>query len=341
MLIDTHTHVVPDTFPTNKNNSLWPIMKHSSKGTADVMINNSNFRTISDKAWSVPDRLSEMDKNQVTQQVLSPMPELLSYWFTDNDGDQICDYINDFIASMVTQNPERFIGLGIVPLQNIEMAIRSLKKIKALGLKGVEIGSNINGLSLGDKRFFPFFKELESLDLCVFIHALHPTFAERITTSQNSLPTAINAIGFPTDVGLTAASLITSGLLEKQKDLRILLSHGGGTLPSILPRLNHAWSRTWNELSEDNEGANNLLRENLPNSPLSYGRSFFYDTLVFHKKTIEYLIELLTVDSLTIGTDFPFLKTETPVGKTINSMALQDLDLQKIQMLNAQKWLKV
>jgi hypothetical protein len=102
------------------------------------------------------------------------MPELLSYWLPLDDALPLTRHVNDTIAAMVARAPDKFIGLGGVPMQDPDMAARELERLMRDGFRGVELGSNINGAPLGDPKFDVFFAAAEELGAAVFVHALHP-----------------------------------------------------------------------------------------------------------------------------------------------------------------------
>jgi aminocarboxymuconate-semialdehyde decarboxylase len=338
MLIDMHAHIVPERFPPagqRASAGRWPSMDHFESGRARVMIAGNNFRTVTSQCWDMNRRIEDMAREGVDAQVLSPMPELLSYWFTPQDGLEMCRCLNDVIANMVQAVPSRFHGLGVVPLQDPDLAARELTEVKARGLLGVEIGSNINGVSLGDERFLPFFQEAERLGLSVFVHALHPTFTDRIIGPD----AAVNAVGFPTDTGLTIASLITSLTLERCPRLRVAVSHGGGSFAFILPRMENAWARTWNGEPPAPDAPETPLRDLLPKSPAAYAKTLYYDTLLFDRRAIRYLMEMVGLGQLLVGTDYPFAEREQPVGKTLRTMGLSDQDLETITSSNCLRFL--
>src|SRR5579864_5833955 len=224
MILDLHAHIVPEQFPKS-NIDRWPSMDHIAPDRANVMISGKNFRTVRNVCWDHAVRASEAQKEGADAQAISPMPELLSYWFTPKDGLDMARYVNEQIANMCHAAPERFYGLGMVPLQDPELSAKELAPMKRAGLLGVELGSNILGKSLGEEQFLPFFQEAEKQGLAVFVHALHPTFTDRFPERL------INAIGFPTEGGLNIGSMIASGLVERCPNLRLAFSHGGGTFP--------------------------------------------------------------------------------------------------------------
>jgi len=331
MILDLHTHIVPERFPASSVER-WPSMDHFEPGQAHVMIAGRNFRTVNDQCWSHSRRMADLQQEGADGQVVSPMPELLSYWFSPSDGLDMARYVNDQIAKLVQASPRHFYGLGMVPLQDPDLAARTLGEVKAAGLLGVELGSNILGKSLGEEGFLPFFQEVQKQDLAVFVHALHPTFTDRFPATEQ----LINAIGFPTDTGLSISSMIASGLLDKCPNLRLAFSHGGGTFPFFLPRFQNAWSATWNE---EPPPGRTPLRELLPRSPVEYARTLFYDTLLFDARAIRYLIDVVGIRQVTVGTDYPFIAREQPVGKSLRSLGLSDEDWEQVSCGNCLRFL--
>jgi aminocarboxymuconate-semialdehyde decarboxylase len=264
------------------------------------------------------------------------MPELLSYWLPLADAKAMAECLNDYIARMVQAAPGRFYGLGMVPLQDPHAAAAALEGLRAQGLHGIEVGSNVLGSSLGEPRFLPFWQSVESAGLAVFVHALHPTMTDRFTGPEQ----VVNAVGFPTDTGLTIASLITSGTLQACPHLRLAFSHGGGSFPFLLPRLENAWSGAWNEGEPLVAGAQpSELRRALAESPATYARRLYYDTLLFDRRAIRYLLDIMGPGQLTIGTDYPFFPRERPVGATLRSLGLGDASLRQVESTNALRFL--
>ena len=224
-------------------------------------------------------------------QVISPMPELLSYWLSPTDGSQLVRFLNEQIASMVNESGGKILGFGAVPLQDLTLAIKELHYIKySLGLSGVEVGSNINGVVVGDPKLNPFFEACVALDMPVFVHALRPTGMDRLVG-----PAPLHQVlAYPTDVGLAAASVLTGNLMHRYPKLRIAFSHGGGTLAMLLPRLQQAMS------------VFPALRESVHSSPLEQVRTLYFDTLVFDTQTLRQLVHTFGSSQLMIGTDYPF-----------------------------------
>jgi aminocarboxymuconate-semialdehyde decarboxylase len=325
-VIDIHTHVVPENFPPYRGKGEhvpWPSMTDAHACHRHVMISGKLYRTVSDGSWSVPRRIEQMSEMRVTCQVLSPMPELLSYWLPLDDAKVLIRYLNEQIAEMCAAAPERFVGLGCVPLQDSDSAIDELEFVlKTLRFAGVEIASHVNGVSIGDSRFEPFFATAERLGAAVFVHALRPAGQERIV---GAFPE--QAVCFPGDVALACASMITGGIASRHPSLRIAFSHGGGTMSILMPRLVHAWNMF------------PKAKESLHESPATIARRFFYDELVFEPKAIRFLVETFGERQILVGTDYPFALGDWTPLKTLEKTGLDEKVLAGITSANARRFL--
>ena len=325
-VIDVHTHIVPESFPPYRGKGRdvpWPSMAEAHACHKHVMISGKLYRTVSDGSWSVPRRIEQMSEMGVTRQVLSPMPELLSYWLPLDDAKAMIRYLNDEIARMVQAAPERFVGLGCVPLQDSDSAVRELEFVrKDLGLAGVEIASHVNGVSIGDARFEPFFAAAERLGAAIFVHALRPAGQERIV---GAFPE--QAVCFPGDVALACASMITGGIASRHPKLRIAFSHGGGTMSILMPRLVHAWNMF------------PKAKESLPESPATIAKRFYYDELVFEPRAIRFLVETFGQTQIVVGTDYPFALGDWTPLDTLQKAGFEKSVLAAITAGNAKRFL--
>jgi aminocarboxymuconate-semialdehyde decarboxylase len=325
--IDVHAHVIPEHFPSYIGSKLppdWPSMALAHECHKNVMIAGKNYRTVSDKCWDVSKRIADMPSMGMALQVVSPMPELLSYWMDAKDAQQLLRYTNDQIGVMVAESNGALLGLGAVPLQDMDSAIRELERVmKILGLVGVEVGSNINGRPIGAPEFEPFFAACVRLGAAVFVHAIRPAGMERLIG-----PAPLQQVlGYPTDVGLAAASVITSNLMQQHPTLRIAFSHGGGTLAMLLPRLQQGW---------DTFAA---LKESVTVSPAEQARQLFYDTLVFDESTLKHLVSTFGASQLMMGTDYPFNFHDRTPAERIKAAGFDAATQQQLLSGNAQTFL--
>lgn len=329
--IDVHAHVVPAHFPAYLGRTVpapWPTTAEAPDAHGlchrHVLVNGKHYRTVSEKCWSAPRRLADFDAMGLAAQVVSPMPELLSYWLELADARPLIRFLNEHTAALCAESGGRLLGLAAVPLQDVDAAIAELRHaVQALGLAGVEIGSNVNGVAIGDARFEPFFAACVALDVPVFVHALKPAGMERLVG-----PAPLQQVlAYPTDVGLAAASVITGGLLQRLPALRLAFSHGGGTLAMLLPRLQQGWQ------------VFPALAESIAEAPTAQARRLFFDTLVFDAPTLRHLAETFGADALMLGTDYPFNFHERRPVERLAEAGFDAATRDALAFGNAQRWL--
>ena len=325
--VDIHTHVVPENFPAyagSGSGTSWPSMAPAHACHRHVMISGSVFRTVPDKCWDGKTRIVDMNALGIERQVLSPMPELLSYWMDGRDAAVLTRHLNEEIARLVHDNPDRFSGLGAIPLQDIDLAIAELDyAVNRLGLAGVEIGTNINGTPIGAPEFEPFFAAAANWGAAIFVHPLRPSGMDRLVG-----PALLEQVlAFPCETGLAAASLLTGGTLARHPSLRIALSHGGGSFSALATRLNHAWS------------ISPALREIMHDAPLETARRFYFDHLVYNPDVLRQQIALFGVTQTMIGSDYPFvIQEQDPLQRILElGFAAETQDL--LCRGNAMRWL--
>jgi aminocarboxymuconate-semialdehyde decarboxylase len=324
--IDIHTHVVPEKFPAYAGAGRdvpWPSMAPAHACHAHVIIQGKNYRTVHQSCWLAEDRVKDMDALSIRVQCLSPMPELLSYWLPVKDAQVLIRYVNDSIAEMVARFPKRFLGLGGVPLQDVDLAIRELEYlVKDLKFPGVEIASHIDGVTIGDARFEPFFAAAEKMGAAIFVHALRPAGQDRIVG-----PISEQAVCFPGEIGLAVASMITGGMAERHPKLRIAFSHGGGVTSILMGRLDRAWDIT------------PKLQEALPQKPGAYAKRFFYDTIVFDPANLGHILQAFGTSQILAGSDYPFAMGEPDPVKFVRGSGLEAGVLQAVLKDNAERFL--
>ena len=326
--IDIHTHIVPAEFPAyagKHGGAQWPHMASAHDcHHKNVMIDGKNFRTVSDECWDVERRAEAMAQMGIARQVLSPMPELLSYWLPLDDALPLVRHVNDTIAAMVASAPDRFIGLGGVPMQDPDAAARELERLMRDGFRGVELGSNVNGAPLGDPRFEIFFAAAEELG-AADVRACsasgrqgahcRPAWTDglyRLSTGNRRLP---------------SRRLMTGGTLTRHPRLRLAFSHGGGAFASILPRLAQGW-----KIKPE-------FAERIGVSPHEHARRLYYDTLVYDSATLRHLIDTFGMRQLCIGTDYPFDIHERKPVEAVAALKLSDDDVKLLHHDNAARFL--
>ena len=314
MLIDMHAHVIPDRLPPAEGRDGWPHWEGTPGSGGRLVMGAGQGMAAADMYWNVDARLANMAAHGVDAEAISPLPTFLNYRLSPSVGLDLCRHVNDFVLGLCHAQPKRFYGHGVAPLQDPELAAKELAAIKASGLKGVEIASNVNGASLGEDKFLGFFQEAERQGIAIFVHGLAPTFSERLG------PGAGGSFGIAAEIALAGVSLVANGVLEKCPNVRIALSHGSGGFPLLLTRGQFFVTGAWNEGPRQPNALGGGYT--LPKTPIEYARRFFYDSLVFDQRAIRYLVDMLGAERLMIGTDHPAMVREEPVGKTLRMLDL-------------------
>lgn len=293
---------------------------------ACMMKGDKLFREVEENCYDEKARLKEMEETEVNVQVLSTIPVLFNYWAKPADGLETSRFLNDHIADTVAGYSKQFIGLGTVPMQDVDMAIKEMERcIKELKMPGLEIGSNINNINLGDKRFFPFYERAESLGCALFIHPWQMMGEEYMP--EYWLPWLV---GMPAETSRAICSLIFSGVLEKFPLLRLAFAHGGGSFPGTIGRIEHGFNVRPDLVAKDNAI-----------NPRNYIGNFWIDSLVHDEHTLQFILEVMGEDRICLGSDYPFPLGEHHPGKLVESMRLADGVKEKLLAKNALAWLNL
>jgi aminocarboxymuconate-semialdehyde decarboxylase len=213
--------------------------------------------------------------------------------------------LNDHIASVVARNPARFVGLGTLPMQAPELAVRELERcVKELGLAGVQIGSHINDWNLDEEALFPVYEAAESLGAAIFVHPWEMMGREKMP--RYWLPWLV---GMPAETSLAICSVLFGGVLERFPNLRFCFAHGGGSFPATIGRIEHGF-----RVRPD------LVQVNTRIEPREFLPKLYFDSLVHDADVLRYMIKLLTPDRIMLGSDYPFPLGEHHPGSLIESM---------------------
>lgn len=307
MRVDFHTHYIPKHFPDmaeKYGDQGWPALLHTGLCQAEIYNAGKHYRSIDERSWEPERRIKDMDAEGIDIQVLSPIPVTFAYRFPAHAVLELAQYQNDEIACAVRIAPDRFIGLGTVPLQDPELAANEVRRVVTkLGLAGIEIGTVVEGKNLDDPALEPFWQTCEQLGAAIFVHPATVLAPERINKYR-----MLYSVGYTTETGIAAAAIVMSGLLDRHPMLRICLSHGGGTFPWLLPRLD----QTWNVFDDVKAGTSH--------KPSETAKLLTYDTLTYDTHNVRLLIERVGADRLVMGTDYPFPLREIPPGVVVDAV---------------------
>jgi len=262
-------------------------------------------------------RLAAMDAAGVDVQLVSPSPSHYHHCADPDLADRLCRAANTATALHCSAAPERLLGLGLIPLQHPDLALSALDHALSLGLLGVEISSHAPGRDLSDPAFEPLWARAAATGAVVFLHPFGCSLDERLDRWYLS-----NTVGQPTENAVALSHLIFSGVLDRHPDLRLLVAHGGGYLPTHIGRSDHAW-----RVRPDAAGC--------AHPPSAYLRRMWFDSLVHAPDVLRALVATVGADRVVLGSDFPFdMGSTDPVG-ALRAAGLSDADFAAIRGGNA------
>jgi len=328
--VDLHTHILPKNWPNLKEKygyGGFVNIEHTSPCKARLVRDGVLFREIEENCWNAESRLRECNKHNVDVQVLSTVPVMFSYWAKPEHTLDLSRYLNDHIAQVAASDPTRFVGLGTLPMQAPDLAVKELRRcVQDLGLSGVQIGSHVEKWNLDAPELFPIFQTAEELGACIFVHPWDMMGSERMR--KYWLPWLV---GMPAETSLAICSMIFSGIFEKLPKLKVAFAHGGGAFPQTIGRIEHGFVVRPDLCAVDNDI-----------NPRSYCGKFWVDSLVHDSKVLEYITDLFGKDKVALGTDYPFPLGEDEPGALINSVKTFDDHMKsKLLGLNALEFLGV
>jgi len=329
LTIDIHTHILPENIPNWKEKFGYGgfiQLEHHKPCCAKMLRDDGKFfREIEDNCWSAEKRTEECDTQDVQVQVLSTVPVMFSYWAQPKDCLEVSVFLNDHIADIVKRFPKRFIGLGTIPMQDAQLAIQELKRCKEIGLKGVQIGTNVNQKNLDEPQFFEIFKACEELDMAVFIHPWE--MMGEADMQKYWLPWLV---GMPAETSRAICSMIFGGVFERLPNLRVAFAHGGGSFPSTVGRVQHGF-----DCRPDLVAINNSV------PPKNYISKFWIDSLVHDKNMLNFVVDQFGPERVALGSDYPFPLGENIPGALIKSMDWPDEKKEKVLSGAALEWLRM
>jgi len=243
-------------------------------------------------------RIAEMDEMGVDIHVLTINTGFFRYDLDAELTHTIADECNEALQEMMTSHPDRYLGLASVPLQDVSIAIEVMEHAMGeMGFKGITIGDHVNGVTLDDPRFYPFWKSVEELGAVVFFHQSSSTIVEQRTT-RYGIP---NVIGNLTERAITFGTLVYGGIMDRYPDLKLCLGHAGGYTAFGAARMDKGWRAGALENMPEFDDSRTFLEK----APSEYLSRFYYDSCTYTEATLRFLIDAVGIDQVVLGTDYP------------------------------------
>ena len=312
-IIDVHIHLTPHRFSevALKGKNWYGLT--ADDGELD---NPKNL-------WTTEQRLEEMDRIGIDIQMVSPTDVFYQYNRGPEVTAQIARECNEEISELVRDYSDRFMGLGTLPMQDIPMAVQEMEHgMKKLGLRGFMIDDHVNGLTYDEPIFEPFWDKVEKLGAFILIHQYGPT----VTETRTRRYFLHNTVGNLVDRTLTYGCLVGGGVMDRHPDLKVCLGHAGGYVPYAVDRMDKGWEMF------------PKYRGNAVKPPSTYLDRFYYDTTTFTDRNMRFLVDVVGVDRVVLGTDWPApMAVVDPVNTIKNSAVLSDVEKDAILWGNMEK----
>ena len=325
--IDIHAHYLPKDWPdlaSKYGDNRFAVIHHGDDGRHRIYKDGKFFREIWPKTWDPQIRINDYAEFGVQVQVLSTVPVMFSYWAKPHHALELHRALNDHMAEACRAYPKHYAGIGTVPMQSPELAIRELERcMDELGLQGVQIGSHIGGMNLDAPELFPFFEAAADLGAAILIHPWDMMGSESMP--KYWLPWLV---GMPAEQSRAACCLIFGGVLERLPKLRVCLAHGGGSFPYTIGRIEHGFNMRPDLVATDNF-----------RNPREYLKRLYFDSWVADDLALKYLLDVCGADRVMLGTDYPFPLGEQLPGESIERLALDEISRGRLYNGTALEWL--
>ena len=327
--IDIHAHLMPQClWQTVSAGKDWYGMRYESGEGAGVLVSQGKRSAVpSPKLRFTPEeRIQDMDAQGTDVQVISIHTPLFGYHLDAAQGRQLARDVNDEIAAMTRQWPQRFAGLATLPVQDVSAAIEELERaVRVLGLKGAELDTVMQGHNWDEPQFLPLFKAAEAMGAVLFFH---PQPQDNLAVPRLNRYGIPNSIGVIVEDALIVATLIFGGILDACPDLKVCIAHGGGPACFGMGRLDRGWQ------------VRSEARQHILQPPSTYQRRLYYDCLTDSEAGLRFLIDHVGADRIVLGSDWPFVRWEpSPVGWVQGLQSLSREEKDKILWQNLEQLL--
>jgi aminocarboxymuconate-semialdehyde decarboxylase len=299
-VVDVHTHTYPRIYLERlAARTELPRVEQRSDGEYFVIFPGETGRLMDATWWSLEEKLAFMDRSGITQSVVS----LGNPWlepFPAEEAREMAEELNAELASFEKRTDGRIVGMGCLPEGSVSDAAAAVRTIQRTeGLYGVVSGTRLCGLQFDHEELEPLWTALAEAGVPLLVHPHHGMGLSHMEGFGHSLPLAL---GFTFETTTALTRLAMSGVLDRHPSLRVIGSHGGGTLPYLSGRLDACWA------PDDDARAR---REAVPSDAFA---RLYLDALVYHPRALRAAADLVGTDRMVFGTDHPFAIADPAVN---------------------------
>jgi len=323
--VDMHSHVIPETIVQawRERPELYNT-KVEGEGDQRTFIRGKVRFALEPEFYDADAKVESMDRKKLDISYISPGPQVFFYNLKGEDAAKTARLVNEGIARMCAQRPDRLRGMATLPMQEPELAIAELERVvKEYGFRAIELATAIGDEELADPKFRPVLKRAQELKTMIFAHPNTQGSAGRLDCYYLT-----NLIGNPLDTTIMVGKLMFSGALDELPDLKILLAHGGGFLPYQIGRFEHGHT-----VRPDTAAVTKT-------KPIEMFKRFYFDALTHSPQAVRHLIDVVGSERVVIGTDSPFdMGEEHPVERIEATPGLTQKEREDIFWRNAERLL--
>ena len=323
-----HSHIIPKNLPDWEKKFGYEgfiRLEHHKPSWANMMQGDNFFREINHNCWDPEVRINEYEKYTTHVQVVCTIPVLFAYFSKPKDGLEVARFLNNDLANLVYKYPKKYIGLGSLPMQDPELAVQELFRIRELGLKGVQVGSNIEDKNLNEPDFYPVWEACEKLGLAVLVHPWNMMGKKNM--NKYWLPWLV---GMPAETSRAMCSMIFGGIFDKFPNLRVNFCHASGSFLSTIGRIEHGFKCRPDLVAVDNQ-----------KNPREYCGHFWVDCITHDQDMLHYVLKMQGSKRVTLGSDYPFPLGDLEIGEFINRMNLEESVIEDIFCNSTLEWLNL
>ncbi len=291
-VVDIHSHLYPPSYVEALKRRTEPPRIAGEPGEERfVIFEGEHGRPMGDEYWDLGEKLAFMDSFGIDQTLAS----LGNPWLDPFEGDEaaaLAAEANDYFAGLQEATGGRIVGMGVLPQHDLALAARTVEEVAAKpNLYGVVNACRVCGRELDDPELDPLWAALEAAAVPFLIHPHYAVGADALTGWGHAFPVSM---GFPFETTVAVARLVFAGVLRRYPDLRIVASHGGGTIPFLAGRLDAGWK------------SDPSVHGRLPSPPSEDLQRLFLDALVYHPAALRAVSTLVGTGRMAFGTDHPF-----------------------------------
>lgn len=290
-VIDVHTHMLTREYLGFLAAHGGPKYecKPTAAGQESIWMSGAPFMTLMPEMWDYEARIKDMDKAGVDLSIVSlTCPN--AYFGDEEISCEAARMVNDNMAEQKSRWPDRIAWFTSLPFQYPEKAVAELERTIAAGAVGVMVIANIDGRDLIDPLFAPVWQAIDDRALPVLVHPTAPQGTPDMHIDQYAL---VPPVGFTFDTTLAVSKLILDGFLDRYPNLKVIASHGGGTLPYLAARLDRC--------HEMIPAASDVIKD----KPSTYLERIWYDAVVYSPDALDLCLKVGGSDNVMFGSDYP------------------------------------